>query len=82
MRLLTGALFLRTSEETEIPLIWSTATVPEKQPLHSLALVKFVFEPKTVVLVKLIQEIEELCRSLHDGERGRASIVHNDGNST
>jgi hypothetical protein len=39
---LTGAVFLRAFEKAEVSLIWSTAAMPEKQPLHNLALLEFV----------------------------------------
>ena len=61
---LTAALFLRTSKETEISLIWSTAAMPEKKPLQKLALLVLIFESKIVIFVKL-QEVDEFCRGLH-----------------
>jgi hypothetical protein len=73
---------LCASEIAKVPLIWSTATVPEKQPLHNLALLEFILEPKTIVLVKFVHEVEKFCRGLHNGKRGRVSIVNDDGNST
>jgi hypothetical protein len=50
---LTSALFLRAAEETKISLIWSTATMPEKKPLHELVLFEIILESKMKVCVKL-----------------------------
>lgn len=52
---LTSTLFLRASEIADVPLIWGTAPVPEKQPLNHLALLEFILETKTIVLVKFVQ---------------------------
>ena len=64
-----------------LPLVWGTATVPEKQPLQSLRPLVLILEAKDVVLVGELQEVEQLGAGLHDRERRRLRVVHQDGDA-
>jgi hypothetical protein len=51
-RQLTGTLFFRILEESEVSLIWSAAAMPEKEPLHELVLLKLILETEAMILVE------------------------------
>lgn len=42
---------------------------------------KLILEPEGVVAIVLLQEIEQLGRSLHDGERRLLGVVEDDGDA-
>ena len=78
---LTFTLLGGTSEEAQITLVGRTATVPKEEPLHELALLQWVLETESEVLI-VLQKVEQLGRGLHDGERGRNCVVDEDRDST
>lgn len=65
----------------DLALVWSSTSVPEKEPLKSLVSFQFVFESKLVFLVVDLEQIQQLGRSLDDGEGRRLVVVDQDGNS-
>lgn len=58
-----------------LSLIRGTATVPEEEPLQTLAAFQLILEAKLVVLVGEFEEVEQLGGGFHDGERGRLVVV-------
>ena len=56
--------------------------MPEKQPLQTLRPLQLILKPKLVFLVKLLQQIQQLRRGLHNRKRRLLSIIDEDGNPT
>lgn len=52
--------------------------MPEEEPLQSLRALQLVFETELVVLVGELQEIQELGRGFHHGERWILSVIDYD----
>ena len=48
---------------------------------HSLIPLKLILKPEGVVAVVLFEEIEQLGRGLHDGERRVLGVVEDDGDA-
>ena len=55
--------------------------MPKEQPLQRLAPLQLILEPKHIVLIRKLQQIQELRRRLHDGERRRLRMVDKDGDA-
>lgn len=81
--LLTGDLFLgEFAEVIDLSLVRSARAVPEEEPLQGFVALELVGEAKDVLLVGELEKVEQLCTSLHDGERRVLSVVDNDGDAT
>ena len=48
---------------------------------HSLTPLKLILKPEGVVAIVLLEEIEQLGRGLHDGERRLLGVVEDDGDA-
>lgn len=55
--------------------------MPEEQPLQRLAPLQLVLEPKDIVLVRELEEIQQLRRRFHDGKGRRLRVVDEDGDA-
>ena len=55
--------------------------MPKEQPLQRLAPLQLILEPKHIILIRKLQQIQELRRCLHDGERRRLGMVDEDGDA-
>ena len=55
--------------------------MPKEQPLQRLAPLQLILEPKHIILIRKLQQIQELRRRLHDGKRRRLRMVDEDGDA-
>lgn len=55
--------------------------MPKEQPLQRLAPLQFILEPKHIILIRKLQQIQELGRRLHDRKRRRLGMVDKDGDA-
>lgn len=55
--------------------------MPKEQPLQRLAPLQLILEPKHIILIRKLQQIQELRRRLHDGKRRRLSMIDKDGDA-
>ena len=69
-------LFGKFVEVVHLSLIRGTATMPEKEPLQTLAALQLILKPKLVILVGEFKEVEQLSGGFHDGKRGRLVVVY------
>lgn len=70
-------LFGKFVEVVHLSLIRGAATVPEKEPLQTLAAFQLILEPELVVFVGEFEEVEQFSGGFHDGERGRLVVINN-----
>ena len=74
-------LLRKLGEMIRLPLVRRTAPMPKEQPLQRLTPLQLILEPKHVVLVRKLEQVQQFGRRLHDGERGRLRVVDEDGDS-
>ena len=80
--LLTWNLLRRGPRKVvNLSLIWRAATVPEEHPLQRLIPFELVFEAKLVVLVRKLEQIQQLRRGLDAGERRGLRVVDEHGDA-
>ena len=53
----------------------------EEEPLEALVTFELVLEPELVLLVGELEQVEQLCRCLHYGERRVLGVVDDDRNA-
>lgn len=63
----------------DLSLIRGAAAVPEEHPLQGLVALQLVLEPKHVVLVEELDQVQDLRRGFDHRERGRLRVVHERG---
>ena len=49
--------------------------MPKEQPLQRLAPLQLILEPKHIILIRKLEQIQELGRRLHDRERRRLRMI-------
>lgn len=64
-----------------LALVRRSTSMPEEQPLQALVPLQLVLEPKPILLIRKLEQIQQLGRSLHDGERRRLRVVDDDGDA-
>jgi hypothetical protein len=78
---LTGAPYRTVSMRSRggvvvmLPMQETYTTVPEKQPLKTFVSLQFVFKAKDILTIVLLEKVEQLGASLHDGERRSLCVV-------
>lgn len=61
-----------------LALVWGATAVPEEEPLQGLVAFELILESEMVVLVRKLQQVEQLRGRLHDRERRRLGVVYKD----
>lgn len=74
-------LWRRSRKMVRLSLVRRATAVPEKGPLQRLVALQLVLEPKRVVLVVELEQIQELRRRLVHGKRRRLGIVDQSGDA-
>ena len=64
-----------------LPLVRRAASMPEEEPLQTLVPLQLVLEPELVLLVRELQQIQQLGRRLHHGEGRVLGVVDEDGDA-
>ncbi len=65
----------------DLALIRRPTAMPEEQPLQTLVPLQLVLEPEPVLLVRKLEQVQQLGRGLHDGEGRRLRVVDDDGDA-
>lgn len=68
-------------EEVELALIRRAASMPEEQPLKTLASLQLIFESKNMVSISNIEQIQQFSRRFHHRERWRTVVVDDNRDS-
>ena len=81
LRLTFNLLRRGPHEMVRLPLVWRAAAMPEEQPLQTLVALQLVLKPESVLLVRKLEQIQQLGRGLHDGEGRGLRVVDDDGDA-
>ena len=65
----------------DLALIRRPRAMPEEQPLQRLAPLELILEAEHVILIRELEEVEELSGGFHDGEGRRLGVVDEDGDA-
>ena len=65
----------------DLALVRRSGAVPEEEPLQALVAFELVLEPELVVLVRELEQVQQLGARLHDGERWGLRVVDQDGDA-
>jgi hypothetical protein len=62
-------------EMIHLPLIRRPAAMPKEQPLQALIALQLILEPESILPIRKLEQIQQLRRGLHDGERRGLGVV-------
>ena len=63
---------------SHLPLIRRPAPMPKEQPLQTLIALELVLEAEPILPIRKFQQVQQLGRGLHDGERRGLRVVDDD----
>jgi hypothetical protein len=75
---LRGLFGSHVGEGGLLTLVRRHRSVGEEEPLQALVAFQFVLEAVGVLLVGELEQVEQLCRCLHDGEGRVLGVVDDD----
>lgn len=55
--------------------------MPKEQPLQALIPLQLILEPKPILLIRKLEQIQQLRARLHDGKRRALGVVDDDGDA-
>jgi hypothetical protein len=96
-KILTFVPLRLPAKPTQLPLNWlalrksaldfkrvqeTNASMPEKQPLKALVMLKFGFESQHIICIELLQKVKQFRGGLHDRKWRGLGVVNYDWDST